>query len=430
MSVNSDLKNFAIFVNSKAAVVRDSYKAEVTIPFTANLAEHDPMKVFTVSFVDMLFTNSFYNVRDNYNKLQVLVQYAAGRGKPASYEIIQVDVPNAFYDYDTLVSYYNGTLGETEDVTLTYASSSAPITIYKGYGALPAPGATNPGSDAAVSDTSIGRIIIQTPTIGILTQPGTDLNTTPTNSATLKHSYIYQGIYLLANSTTDGMLKTLGFFNDLAEIPTIPNSIYNGQPPLRGYGISLAARQKNSSGLPSANYTEYGFVNGNTILWNDNTQGAPYDQDEAVGRTIPYNFTDLSGLDEVYVHCPQMRTQFQSSIARSKLAPSDVIAVIPINVPYGSKMSYVPQFQLKSTLINTNITQLDFRITNSNNELLDFQGINWSLTMFAQEEEDTSRYQFEALGTSVTPFQIQQNQKSGTSYMEERVARKRRNLLL
>jgi len=116
-----------------------------------------------------------------------------------------------------------------------------------------------------------------------------------------------------------------------------------------------------------------------------------------------------------------------SSLRRQKLAPSEVIAVIPVNVPYGSKMSWVPQFPLTSTLINTNITQLDFTITNSNGVPLDFQGINWSMTLYCTEEEDSSKYQFEDTGTLATPFQLQANQLDAGSYMQERRSRKRAN---
>ena len=59
MAVNSDLKQFAIFINSKTAVIHTTEKSEVTIPFTANLASHDPLKIFKISIVDFLFSNVF-----------------------------------------------------------------------------------------------------------------------------------------------------------------------------------------------------------------------------------------------------------------------------------------------------------------------------------------------------------------------------------
>jgi hypothetical protein len=97
----------------------------------------------------------------------------------------------------------------------------------------------------------------------------------------------------------------------------------------------------------------------------------------------------------LYIHCEQLRTQFLSGISKSALQPNDVVCVVPINVPFGEKMSFIPQFPLESFLINTNITQLRFRMTNSNNEDLNFQGVNWSLTMFCEEVDDEARIQAE-----------------------------------
>ena len=115
-------------------------------------------------------------------------------------------------------------------------------------------------------------------------------------------------------------------------------------------------------------------------------------------------------------------------MSQGKLAPSEVIAVIPLNCTYGQKMSWVPQFPLTSILKNTNITQLDFRLTNSNGELVDFQGLDWSMTLFCQEDQDSSPYEFENTGTLATPYQSQQNNLNAGSYLQERRLRKRRVL--
>ena len=351
MSTNSDLKSFAVFVNSKSAIRPTTQKADVSIPFVANLAYHDPMRVFKFSMVDMLFTNTFFNVRDGFNVLKVLIKWAAGRGKVASEQIIRVQVPNGFYDYDTLSDYLNTAVLLQSSVTLNYASGNSTVDIYAGFGAVdPLANTTlQVPVDPTIPDVTTSRIVFQSASIGMYSQAGTDVATTPTNSASLTYSYIYEGIFLIADAETDGFLKTLGFFNETINVPAIVNSTYSG------YGYYLKPRTSLSSGLPTANTTFYDITTQAGVLI---TSTGP--SDLTITTLVPDTITDLSGLDELYVSCPQLRTQFMSSLRKQKLAPSEVIAVIPINAPFGTKMSWVPQFPLTSTLINTNITPIGF----------------------------------------------------------------------
>jgi len=119
-----------------------------------------------------------------------------------------------------------------------------------------------------------------------------------------------------------------------------------------------------------------------------------------------------------------------SSQGRQPLAPNDVVCVVPINVAYGEKMSFVPNFPLESYLLNTNITQLRFRMTNSNNEELDFLGVNWSLTMYCEEVDDEARLAAESGPPSNVPQTFFTNGLNQRDYfMQNRVkqaANKRR----
>lgn len=424
---NSDLKNFAIFVNSKSATNVSTTKSQVSIPFVGNIASHDSMTVFKISLVDMLFSNNFFNIRNNFNTIKMLVQYAAGRGKPASSYVKTVVIPNGFYDYDSLASYLSGegVLSlTTPNVEFQYPSGNTQNDIYAGFGSVPiTANTTNPGSDAVDSEPSLARCLFQSATLGIMVQNGTDNTATPTNSAALAHSYLYSGVYLIQDSQTVGCLRLLGFYDESGVAPAIPNST------LTGFGFQIYNKNYLDPAVtdPFFNKTLFGLMDFSTGQIVYPTTAIPND-DVQLTKIRPLNITDLSGLDEMYVRCPQMRTQFQASYAKSKIAPSDVIAVIPLNVPFGAKMSWVPPFPLVSTLINTNISQLDFTLTNSNGELLDFQGSNWSITFFCAEEEDTSRLQFENQGTLATPLQLQNSFTTGTSYMQERVQRKRSKL--
>jgi len=205
------------------------------------------------------------------------------------------------------------------------------------------------------------------------------------------------------------MLHQLGYsFNGVFVPPEIPGT------PFRGWGFPIYSRQV-------SNTTQYSFDN---VNWGANTASTE------ITKAIPREASDFTGLDDLYIHCPQLRTQYQSSIGRAPNAPNDVVAVIPINVEFGQKMSYIPQFPLECYLMNTNITQLQFRMTNSNNILLDFKGIDWGLTMYCEEMVDESRAQLEDNPDGVRPDvnQLGRYLNAG-NYMEGRLKRQKQNRL-
>lgn len=138
---------------------------------------------------------------------------------------------------------------------------------------------------------------------------------------------------------------------------------------------------------------------------------------------IPKNLTNLEGLDEIHIHCAQLRTKHLSSTSFQPLAPGDVIAVVPVDAPFGSKGTWQPPVPLDSFVSNTNIVALDFRLTDSSNRLLDFNGLDWSM-VFKCEEVDVMQPN-QMAGTINTPFQDQLATMEGTHQAQTRAGRKR-----
>jgi hypothetical protein len=393
---NSDLKSFAVFVNSKASLVNTSQKSDVIIPFTANLAFHDPLKVVKFTIVDVLFTNVFYNIRVNFQTFKYLDVWAPGRGVANyTYTVRSVIVPIGFYSYDTLTSYLLNVMGN-ENSTTTFSGVAPNPTIYYGFGSAYTAITTNEAVPSTASSITFGKVFLQTPALGDLFQPFKSDGTVTTSGI----SGIYAGKYLIDDSETKGLLHLLGFSSSTNVAPAIPNTPFNG------WGTAIYSRQVGSN-------TQYSFDN---ILWGTSATEPTFT------TAMPTTISDLTGLDDLYIHCAQLRTQYMSGAKNYPLAPSDTVAVIPINVAFGEKMSFVPNFPLESYLINTNVTQLNFRMTNSNNELLDFQGIDWAMTLFITEEEDTSRMQAEngPTGNINTPFRLGSD-LSGGAHMEQRL---------
>lgn len=403
MAINSDLKKYAVFINSKNDVNPSTTKSDVTIPFTGNLANHDPLKVVKISIVDVLFSNIFYNVREGVNTFSYVDLFAAGRNRPATYKVTTVTIPYGFYNYQTFCDWANDNLTGINS-NVTYSGTGAPVgnqNVYYGFGSEHA-GITNnaiPASDFALE---LAKVWFQSASLGDMYQPYTSGNAITPSTA---ESNIYAGRYLIDDTNTYGMLHILGFaFNGITTSPQIPGT------PFRGYGIPIYSREVSGA-------TQYSF---DQVVWGTSSAST------VIAKAVPSQVTDLTGLDDLYIHCPQLRTQYQSAIGRAPNAPNDVVAVIPINVEFGQKMSYIPQFPLECYLMNTNITQLQFRMTNSNNVPLDFKGIDWGLTMFCEEMVDESRAQLEDNPDGIRPDVTQLGRFFNTGgYMESRLKRQR-----
>jgi hypothetical protein len=370
-AVNTDLSRFAVFVNSKSAVYPSLSKSDVIIPFTANLADHDPLKVMKVSITDVLFSNVFYNIRPNVCTLKTCDLWAAGRNKSFTYTVKTVSIPYGYYNYDTFTDYCNsggsGDSGPGIGFYLTRTmSGGGSLNVFYGFGSKYA-GLTTNNIDASAYSLTLAKIWAQTPTLGDMFQSYlSDSTVTITGS----QSGIYAGKYLIVDEETYPLMHLLGFSHQaILEAPDIPGT------PYKGLGYPIYSRE-------SGGNTQYSFDN---LNWGTSTADATFKS------LVPMTVSDFTGLDDLYIHCEQMRTQFMSSQGRSPLSPNDVVCVVPVSVAYGEKMSFVPNFPLESYLVNTNITQLRFRMTNSNNEELDFKGINWSLTMYCEEVDDEAR---------------------------------------
>jgi len=403
--INSDLKKFAVFINSKNEVNPSLHKSDVVIPFTGNLANHDPLRTVKVSITDVLFSNVFYNVRPGVATLQYVDVFAAGRNRPASYRVTTVEVPYGFYGYDTYTDYLNDHMG-TLAQNITYSGAGAPAgnqKVFYGFGSSYA-GVTTNNVPAASYSLSIAKIWMQTPSLGDMYQAyPSDSTLTPSTS----ESNIYAGRYLIDNSLTYSLLHMTGYSFRSVNTPPIPNT------PFHGWGVPIYSREVSGA-------TQYSFDN---VYWG--TSAA----DTTIAKVIPMEISDFTGLDDLYIHCPQLRTQFQSSVGRAPNAPNDVVAVIPVAVQFGQKNSFIPNFPLECYLMNTNITQLQFTMTNSNNVPLDFHGIDWSLTMFCEEMIDDSRAQLEDNPDGARPDTMNYSGliNAGT-YMEGRLKRQKSKL--
>ena len=144
---------------------------------------------------------------------------------------------------------------------------------------------------------------------------------------------------------------------------------------------------------------------------------------DRTARLVPNLLTNLEGAGEIHIHCAQLRTQFYSSINYQPLQPSDVIAVVPIDSAFGGAQTYQPPVTLNAYLHNTNIVTLNIELTNAAGQLLDFNGLDWSMVLKCEEMDVMSNTTMNAQGTMNTIYQDEMANLESTAQSQVRLQR-------
>jgi hypothetical protein len=287
MSASSD---FAVFINSKSAIVKSTQKSVVSIPFVANLSKHDPNKYISLSVNQFMFTNSMYNIVEGYDRLQVCITYEYNLAPGGTnrvprnndlvndpeefnlYELIDIKVPHMNYNFVQFADFLTETLGyEIVQQLFIYPTSYTYNDIFVGFGARPLNTEDPVVTPAAAADLKSSKIILSSPDLNHMTQfgcdkftpfqmPARDINGPTVQPGKLpKYSYLISGIYLVANAETTPLMKLLGFVTiDSIPKPIIPGSIDASGSYLVGYGTPIYSKQINVGGAPSDNTVIFG----------------------------------------------------------------------------------------------------------------------------------------------------------------------------
>lgn len=266
------------------------------------------------------------------------------------------------------------------------------------------------------SNTVTGiNVVSGTLTVGM--SVGIKYGTDPNNPATylIPNNLVHAANFNYAEGTnTPGFENTRAYYitQVISSTQAILNKEYTGTTLTTAAGNCLGSmyvlttpQQAFSSGL------------------SENLIASPASITELSAEVIPSNVTNLSGADEIHLHCAQLRTDNMSSTDFGPLSPSDVIAVIPIEAGFGAKQFYQPPNPITSYLNNTNITSLEIELTDARGEYLNFNGVDWSLTLFCTESDAATPEALSAGGNFNTPFQDQLATLEGTAQAE--VKRKR-----
>lgn len=210
-------------------------------------------------------------------------------------------------------------------------------------------------------------------------------------------------VYVTATPVLNAGYYEVPLSQDLATYNLDPNTLYSF---ITSYYVLNSAQ--NVSNLIGT-YTNWV---GSLVSINDRT-----------ARLIPSTLTNLEGAGEIHIHCAQLRTRYLSSTNFQALAPSDVICVVPVDVPFGSAQSFQPPVTLVAYLTNVNISVLDIQLTNAAGVLLDFNGLDWSMVLKCEEVDILNEVDQNINGTFNTVFQDQLRQMESTAPQQVRMMR-------
>jgi len=285
--------DFAVFINSKSAIVKSTQKSQVSIPFVANLSKHDPNKFIMLGVNQFGFTNSVYNIVEGYDTLQVCVTYdyssnplGGGNSRVIAvtsgpdqnmYELINIKIPHMNYNFIQFADYLTLTLGyEIVQQLFSYNTSYTYNDLFIGWGAKPLNTEDPVITPAASADMNLSKIVLSTPDLNHLTQFGCDkytpfvMDPRDANGPTVqpgkmpKYSYLMNGVYLVTNADTVNLMKLLGFVTiDSIPKPIIPGTIDSvTKAYLNGYGTRIVSKALIPETIPPPG----GYLPGNNTV--------------------------------------------------------------------------------------------------------------------------------------------------------------------
>lgn len=139
-------------------------------------------------------------------------------------------------------------------------------------------------------------------------------------------------------------------------------------------------------------YKIFGFNKNQTYIWASNLIIAPY----------PLN---LLGVKKIYIRSQKLQIASFNS-ATNNLGIT--LATIPVDVPAFSMISYTNSTDLNKTNLQTKIIDLiDISITDEDNQLIDFNNLDWNITLVLENVRliPEPAPTFRELVTEVKPFQ-------------------------
>ena len=334
-------------------------------------------------------THSIYNITDDNNTLEVLVQ------KTNIYETVtytnmvtKVSIPNGNYNVSQLTSALNTALLAANTATL----ASQQGYYYSGFGVPAGKGAVL-AQDAVTFNATSGTMTFHLPNTSTTNLTFLNDNTadiascfpskyfenyqygqvapTITNVTAQAKEFmgnIYTGFYVISNNYT-GLLKTLGF--DLAYTKTLSHSTYTG------FGITMGYSLTTDIGSGANAYIEY-FPLPSWIEAVDDY----YSIDPILGNFGPSHIVDLSYPRCIYVSVSGMSTHNRTSTPQESFG--SIFACIPVKEAFGDQILYEPTQTFSNLCPNFQLSSLQIRTVDEDGKPIHWHNGCWRIVIGIQ----------------------------------------------
>lgn len=147
-------------------------------------------------------------------------------------------------------------------------------------------------------------------------------------------------------------------------------------------GLNMEITINKSNGILT--FTSSGFVNyylGGTILDIIGTDSSKVSSSNIYTCSYPLN---LLGVKKLLIRSERLAIQAVSSI---DYASTNVLVTIPVDVPPFSMISYTSQSESNKNLLNIrSINQIDIQIYDENDNLIDFNNLDWTISLVISSE--------------------------------------------
>lgn len=198
--------------------------------------------------------------------------------------------------------------------------------------------------------------------------------------------------------TADGLAQTIVLPQGNWDAKSLAQFINTAQT---NFSLSYDATSFKFTVSPNAKTIR--FANGNTLL-----SISP----QVAGTTSPFigNVVDLAGTRSVFVRT-NLTTRCLDSLSKGR---SNLLAKIPVLVESGQVLHYSNPGQFKTAITETDINVIEVFLLDENQQVLDFNSCNWSMTLqFDVVEKASEPLKIDKITSTLQVEDVveQQNQK-------------------
>lgn len=328
--------------NSQVDVKGAEFLASLPDPIVTD-NEHSGIKVALHSFS---FTNAMYNVETEDRFIWLCKSFAYPTGL-----YVEVYIPPGFYSVTELVNTYSSFYVYNHG---TFLGSKASLAQIKSQGSK------------TVSTFNLYNIITPAITATSVVVPIVPTNLTfSTVTGSITFSYTSQTVEE----------DTLGNFdNDYYYYMTTNASLYYTGENNNNIYKRLGAIPNNESFTKYVNYTVTVAITTTTDSWSYVSTSSEF----------PY-VVNLQRTNLLYIHLDLLTGTNIASI--DKFHDSDLLAVIPFSESFGETAVFIPQVLMWHLVSYRNITNLRVTITDADGTKINFNDVNWFLSLAYQLDE-------------------------------------------